>query len=218
MTTRMKRTRTRKVATSLLRIGAILLAMSPATQAGTVSYLGHGRGTGDYFAPHDPAPNPIVGPATVAVAYRYDPTIVGVPTALGTEYDGLFLEVMIAIPQDGRDWVWGLPVTYGGSLVIGEDSVEFRVGTLSGMPAGWRTVVDLEGTVSPEVLPASLEGLAGAAGSFYSQDMYGSRVEGVIFDPPGMAAAVPEPGAWVEMMAGVALVGAAWMIAGWRRR
>jgi hypothetical protein len=111
--------RTTKVATSLLRIGAILLAMSPATQAGTVSYLGHGRGTGDYFAPHDPAPHPISGPATVAVAYQYDPTIVGVPTALGTEYDGLFLEITITIPQGGRDWVWEMDPNYGGWIWTG---------------------------------------------------------------------------------------------------
>jgi hypothetical protein len=217
--TRRMTMRTTKVATSLLRIGAILLSLAgfPATQAGVVSYLGHGRGTGDYFAPHDPAPNPIAGPATVAVTYRYDPTIVGVPTALGTEYDGLFLEITITIPQGGRDWVWEMDPTYGGSLTIGGGVVGFAVGGFRGKPPNWRTVVELDGELPADRLPTSLDGLAGAAGSFYSEDMYGSRVEGVIFDPPGTAAAVPEPGAWVEMMAGVALVGVAWMIAGWRR-
>ena len=190
----------------------------PAARAGAVTYTGYGAGTGDYEAPHNPPPvRPLSGPATVSVAYGYDPSLPGIPMAGGgTIYNLRSLSIVITIPYGGRDWTWEQSLLNFGSIAIDGDSITFRVDG-NDPPNGWITEVQLherDNFLPPDQLPSSLAALADAYGTFESRDQYGSTVQGTITSGASPSS-VPEPSSLGMAVMGLALLGIALVV---RRR
>ncbi len=189
---------------------ALCLMLEPTVGAGTVSYSStHGEASGYWVSRQNGFVYPDRAPASLELSYIYDATIPGVTQDGVTTFTVDTLAVNVRTPGYLSTGVGTYPASTQAPGVIHwhDDTISFDV-TGVFAPGGHPYIaidVSFSGSsLTPGVLPQSLDGLEGIVGAFYVNADATYLFHGDSGSVYGQVVSAPAPSSFVLLILGIA--------------